>query len=102
VGAFGTCLFVIYATIRTYIHTHIHTLTNCSLSCQIATEPENRPHSWLQTPYTWEDIATVARGNRIVSTPYTKRMMSMDRVDQAAGVLMMSVAEARRRGEYHA
>jgi acetyl-CoA C-acetyltransferase len=39
-----------------------------------------------------------APGNRMVSYPYTKFMCAVMDVDQAASVLMMSLAEARRQG----
>lgn len=56
-------------------------------------------HAWFPTEHTAQAIADPkSTGNRWVGYPYTKYMCAVMNVDQAAGVLMMSLAEARRRG----
>lgn len=45
-----------------------------------------------------DDIAAVTPANRMVCEPYTLAMNAMPQVDQAAAVLVMSAAEAGRRG----
>jgi acetyl-CoA C-acetyltransferase len=61
-----------------------------------AADPE---HSWFPTAHAPEDMADpTSHGNRWVAFPYTKYMCAVMNVDQAAAVLMMSRAEAQRRG----
>lgn len=62
-------------------------------------------HKAAQNPYAWfkkarspEEISTISGENRLVGFPYTKYMNAIIRVDQAAAVIMTTVAEARRLG----
>jgi acetyl-CoA C-acetyltransferase len=56
------------------------------------------PYSWFREARTADEIATVTPSNRMVAFPYPKLMNAIIEVDQAAGVLMTSVAEARALG----
>lgn len=56
------------------------------------------PYAALPLARSPAEIITPAPDNRMVSWPYTKYMVSNDRVDQAAAILMMSVARARKMG----
>jgi acetyl-CoA C-acetyltransferase len=56
------------------------------------------PYSWFPTFRTPEEIATPGEKNRFVGFPYTKYLNAVIEVDQAAVVLMTSVAKARELG----
>ncbi|HZD66355.1 MAG TPA: hypothetical protein VE152_09675 [Acidimicrobiales bacterium] len=56
------------------------------------------PYAWFPTAWTPEEIRTAGPGNRWVAFPYTKRMSAVIEVDQAAACLVLSGAEAERRG----
>jgi acetyl-CoA C-acetyltransferase len=56
------------------------------------------PHAWIQEPWTAEEIRTPSPSNRIVGHPYTKVMNSNNHVEQAAAVVLCSVAAARSLG----
>ena len=56
------------------------------------------PESWFPTARTAEEIATPGEKNRYVGFPYTKYMNAVIEVDQAAAVIMTSVAKARELG----
>jgi acetyl-CoA C-acetyltransferase len=55
------------------------------------------PYAWFPQERNPEEFHTISDRNRMVATPYTKLMCSMIFTDQSAAVLMMSLAEARRR-----
>jgi acetyl-CoA C-acetyltransferase len=56
------------------------------------------PGSWFPTLRSAQEIATVSPSNRYVGFPYTKYLNSVIRVNQAAAVIMTSVARARELG----
>lgn len=56
------------------------------------------PYAWFRDGKTADQIATVSNDNRLVGFPYTKYMNAIMDVDQAAGVIMTSPAQARRLG----
>lgn len=56
------------------------------------------PIAWNPEPRSAEDIATVSARNRMVSEPYPLAVNAMPHVDQAAAVLVTSVAAARAHG----
>tara|TARA_R110002110_G_scaffold34834_5_gene118160 strand:- start:15521 stop:17074 length:1554 start_codon:yes stop_codon:yes gene_type:complete len=56
------------------------------------------PQAWFPTIRTAEEIATPGERNRYIGYPYTKYMNAVMQVDQAAAVVMMSVAKARELG----
>src|SRR5262245_12189980 len=56
------------------------------------------PHAWFPQARRADEIATVSPSNRMIGFPYPKLMNAIIEVDQAAAVLMTSVAEARALG----
>ncbi len=56
------------------------------------------PHAWYPEARTPEELAAVTPDNRLVSEPYPKRMCAVLHVDQAAAVLVTSLAAARAAG----
>ncbi|MFD9663828.1 acetyl-CoA acetyltransferase [Rhodococcus sp. NPDC059968] len=56
------------------------------------------PASWTSEVYSAEEIATVSPGNRMVCEPYPLMLNAMPFVDQAAAVLVCSLAVAREHG----
>ena len=52
--------------------------------------------AWLNRPATLEEITTPTAGNRPIAFPYTKLMVANSSVNQGAGFLVTSLAEARR------
>jgi acetyl-CoA C-acetyltransferase len=56
------------------------------------------PHAWIQEPWTADEIRTPSPSNRMVGHPYTKVMNSNNHVEQAAAVVLCSVATARSLG----
>jgi len=55
-------------------------------------------HAWFPLEKTAAEIVSQDNGNRMVSYPYTKSMTAMNQVDQAAGVIITSIREAKRLG----
>jgi acetyl-CoA C-acetyltransferase len=60
-----------------------------------ASHPE---HSWYPQERTKDWLMTASKDNRVFGYPYRKWMCARDEVDQSAAVIMMSWAEAERRG----
>ncbi len=58
----------------------------------------DNPHAWFPDALSAADIATVDPNNRWVCFPYPKRMNAIMEVDQSAALVLMSQAEADRRG----
>lgn len=56
------------------------------------------PHAWSRRALTAEAIAGAGDGNRMLAFPYTKLHNSQWNVDQAAGLILCSVAVARELG----
>ena len=56
------------------------------------------PHSMSSAEYSAQEIATVSADNRMIASPYTRRMVSRDQVNQSAALIMVSVAKARELG----
>jgi acetyl-CoA C-acetyltransferase len=56
------------------------------------------PAAWFPETRTAEELATVGPDNRLVAEPYPKRMCAVLKVDQAAAVIVTSLAAARRAG----
>ncbi|WP_207839767.1 acetyl-CoA acetyltransferase [Williamsia soli] len=55
-------------------------------------------HAWVRTPFTADEIATPSPDNRLICDPYTKLMNSNNSVEQAAALVLTSVAKARSLG----
>lgn len=56
------------------------------------------PAAWIHKPTTPETIMTATADNRPIAHPYTKMMVANSSVNQGAGFIVTSLAEARRRG----
>ena len=56
------------------------------------------PYAWFPTWRSPEEISTPSEKNRFVGYPYTKYLNAVIEVDQAAAVVMTSVAKARELG----
>ena len=56
------------------------------------------PHAWLRTRRDAEAIVTPSADNRPIAFPYLKLMVANSSVNQGAGFIVTSLAEARRRG----
>jgi len=55
-------------------------------------------HAWFPKEHSPEELMLESKRNRMVGHPYTKLMCSVVEVDMAAGLMIMSVEEAQRRG----
>lgn len=58
----------------------------------------SQPAAWFPEPRTAQELAEIGPDNRLVAEPYPKRMCAVINVDQAAAVLVTSLAAARRAG----
>jgi acetyl-CoA C-acetyltransferase len=56
------------------------------------------PYAWFPQEATADELATPTERNRLISEPYPKRMNSFPFVDQAAAVVVCSLAAAERAG----
>ncbi len=57
-----------------------------------------RPDAWDRSAPSSNQIVTVSPTNRMITTPYTRGLCSQWNVDQAAALVLTTVAEADRRG----
>jgi len=67
----------------------------CARLSQVAAD---NPYAWFPQARTAEEILTVTPENRMICFPYPKFMNAIMEVDQAAAVIMTSVAVARELG----
>ena len=58
----------------------------------------NNPFAQFPVAYTAQELTTVSDDNYLITTPYTKRLVSQDRVNQSAALLITSVGKARELG----
>jgi acetyl-CoA C-acetyltransferase len=56
------------------------------------------PNAWIRRPCTAAEIGRASPDNPMISYPYTKLMNANARVDMAAGLVLCSLASARRAG----
>ncbi len=54
--------------------------------------------AWIRTPMSAEEVVAPSADNRPIAFPYTKLQVANSSVNQGAGFLVASLAEARRRG----
>ncbi|MFZ1741235.1 MAG: acetyl-CoA acetyltransferase [Pontixanthobacter sp.] len=66
-----------------------------SLFSQVAEQNEG---AWIRQPKSAEEIIEPTPDNRPIAFPYTKLMVANSSVNQGAGFIVTSLAEARRRG----
>lgn len=64
----------------------------------LAAVAANNPLATDQTAYTAEEIITISDRNPMLITPYTKRLIAKDRVNQAAALVMTTVGKAQALG----
>jgi len=69
-----------------------------ALCAALSAVAADNPYAWFRQRRTAEEIATVTPDNRLIGFPYPKYMNAIIDVDQAAAVLMTSVAGARALG----
>ena len=55
-------------------------------------------HAWLRDAIDAEEVTTPSKRNRPIAFPYTKLQVANSAVNQGAGFLVTSLAEAQRRG----
>ncbi len=67
----------------------------CARVSRVAAE---NPYAWFPQARTAEEITTVTAENRMICLPYPKFMNAIMEVDQAAAVIMTSVAAAQELG----
>jgi len=58
----------------------------------------NNPHSMSHAKLSARDVATVTEANRMIADPYPRYVVARDQVNQAAAVVITSVAKARELG----
>ncbi|HEY8333626.1 MAG TPA: acetyl-CoA acetyltransferase [Tardiphaga sp.] len=56
------------------------------------------PEAWIKKAYTPDEITTPTPDNRLIAWPYTKLMVANPMVNQAAAILVTSLARARTAG----
>ncbi|MGM0585120.1 MAG: acetyl-CoA acetyltransferase [Pseudomonadota bacterium] len=64
----------------------------------LAAVARDNPHAWLRDGTSAVEILESSARNRPISFPYTKLMVANSSVNQGAGFIVTSLAEARRRG----
>lgn len=58
----------------------------------------SNPYSTTQTSYSDSELATVTERNRMIADPYPRLMVARDQVNQAAAIVICSVAQAKKLG----
>lgn len=58
----------------------------------------DNPYAWIRDPAAPEAISEVTADNRIITFPYTKRMVANSSVNQGAALIVTSLGLARERG----
>jgi acetyl-CoA C-acetyltransferase len=58
----------------------------------------DNPYAAIQSGFTPEQISDATPDNRMISSPYTKRLCSNNQVNQGSGLILTSVAAAERLG----
>ena len=56
------------------------------------------PYAWIRRHHSSEEIVTPSPANRAIATPYTKLMVANIAVNQAAAIIVTSLAKARAAG----
>ncbi len=58
----------------------------------------NNPNAQFPTQYSVDEIATVDRANYPIATPFSKRVIAQDAVNQSAALILTSVGTAKQLG----
>lgn len=61
----------------------------------------DNPNAWLRAPKSADEIVTPSPANRPIAFPYPKLMVANSAVNQGAGFIVTSLAQARARGIAH-
>jgi len=69
-----------------------------ALWARFAAVAAERPEAWDRSGPSAAQIVEPSASNRLLATPYTKRLCSQWNVDQAAALMLVSALEADRRG----
>ncbi|MFP6806772.1 MAG: acetyl-CoA acetyltransferase [Pseudomonadales bacterium] len=69
-----------------------------NLFTKFTTIAANNPYSWFPTERSSEELTTATATNRMIAWPYTKYLNAVLNTEQAASLLMMSAAKARKLG----
>jgi acetyl-CoA C-acetyltransferase len=72
----------------------VHQAAVAELWSRFSDVAARNPHAWSQQPMTPEEIATVTPQNRMICSPYPKRMNANNDVDMAAALIMCSAERA--------
>jgi acetyl-CoA C-acetyltransferase len=75
-----------------------HQARLAGLCASLAAVAATHPNAWFRDGKSADEIGTLTAVNRMVAYPYPKYMTSIIDVDQAAAVVITSVAEARALG----
>jgi acetyl-CoA C-acetyltransferase len=71
---------------------------SAALGEKFATIAATNPYAWIRNAPRALDIATPGKDNRLIAWPYPKLMVANPSVNQAAAVIVMSLARAREAG----
>jgi acetyl-CoA C-acetyltransferase len=71
---------------------------SAALWAEFAAVAAQNPYAWIQSAPSAETIATVTPANRLIDYPYTKLMVANPSVNQAAAIIVTSLAKARALG----
>jgi acetyl-CoA C-acetyltransferase len=69
-----------------------------TLWARYAAVAAQNPEAWIKKAYTPDEITTPTPDNRLIAWPYTKLMVANPMVNQAAAILVTSLAKARAAG----
>jgi acetyl-CoA C-acetyltransferase len=58
----------------------------------------NNPHAQFEASYTPQELTDVSRANYNIATPYSKRFIAQDAVNQSCALVLTSVGRARELG----
>jgi acetyl-CoA C-acetyltransferase len=72
-----------------------HRAALANTMARFTTVAEANPYAWFRQRVTAEELASTGDGNRVTAEPYTKRMNAFPYVDQAAALVVCSLAVAR-------
>ncbi len=75
---------------------HLHSIGN--MFSALTTIASRNPDAWFQTERSAEELTTATQSNRMIAYPYTKYLNSIIKVNQAACVVVTSVARAKALG----
>lgn len=71
---------------------------SASLWAQFAAVAAQNPYAWIRTAPSAQDIGQIGPNNRLIGWPYPKFMVANPSVNQAAAVIVTSLAAARAAG----